>query len=87
MDFSVAAGFGSYLLGLNRKTYELSGGRETPGNSLGSYKDPGFGWITGFLFVTTFVGLAILIPLRKVLLPPFFSDFFKIFICRVVAII
>ncbi|XP_078439956.1 metal-nicotianamine transporter YSL3-like [Wolffia australiana] len=65
---AVGAGFGSYLLGLNKKTYELSGGAETAGNTPGSYRDPGFGWITGFLFVSTFVGLAILVPLRKVLI-------------------
>ncbi|CAA6663332.1 unnamed protein product [Spirodela intermedia] len=63
-----AAGFGSYLLGLNRRTYELTGGAETKGNTPGSYKEPAIGWITAFLFVTTFVGLAILIPLRKILI-------------------
>ena len=61
----MAGGFASYLLGLNRTTYELSGvGNE--GNNPGAIKEPGFGWMTGFLFVVCFVGLFVLIPLRKV---------------------
>jgi uncharacterized oligopeptide transporter (OPT) family protein len=57
-------GFGSSLLALNRKTYELAG-VSTPGNSPGSYKEPGVGWMTGFLFAISFVGLLNLLPLRK----------------------
>lgn len=64
VDF-YAGGFGSYLLGLNKKTYEQAG-IDTPGNGLGSYKDPAFGWMSGFLFVSAFVGLLALVPLRKV---------------------
>ncbi|XP_062226299.1 probable metal-nicotianamine transporter YSL16 [Phragmites australis] len=59
-------GFGSFLLGLNKKTYELSG-VNTPGNVPGSYKEPGIGWMTGFLLAVSFVGLLTLLPLRKVL--------------------
>ncbi|KAG8065541.1 hypothetical protein GUJ93_ZPchr0004g38813 [Zizania palustris] len=59
-------GFGSFLLGLNKKTYELSGA-SMPGNVPGSYKDPGIGWMTGFLLSVSFVGLLTLLPLRKVL--------------------
>jgi hypothetical protein len=33
----------------------------------GSYKDPGFGWMAGFLAAISFAGLLSLIPLRKVL--------------------
>lgn len=58
-------GFGSYLLGLNKRTYEQAG-VDTEGNSPGSYKEPGIGWMTGFLFVVSFVGLLALVPLRKV---------------------
>ncbi|TVU15027.1 hypothetical protein EJB05_38527, partial [Eragrostis curvula] len=61
-----AGGFGSFLLGLNKKTYELSGA-STPGNVPGSYKEPGIGWMTGFLLAISFVGLLTLLPLRKVL--------------------
>ncbi|PWA94987.1 YELLOW STRIPE like 3 [Artemisia annua] len=62
-----AGGFGSFLLGLNKKTYEQSG-IDTPGNVPGSYIEPGIGWMTGFLFVTSFVGLLALIPLRKIMI-------------------
>jgi len=55
------------LLGLNKKTYELSG-VNTPGNVPGSYKEPAIGWMTGFLLAVSFVGLLTLLPLRKVLL-------------------
>ncbi|PNT09151.1 hypothetical protein POPTR_012G028300v4 [Populus trichocarpa] len=58
------SGFGSYLLGLNRKTYEQAG-VDTEGNTPGSTGEPGIGWMTGFLFVSSFVGLLALVPLRK----------------------
>lgn len=60
-----AGGFGSYLLGLNRKTYEQAG-VDTEGNNPNSVKEPGVGWMTGFLFVSSFVGILALVPLRKV---------------------
>ncbi|KAI9384232.1 hypothetical protein POPTR_012G028300v4 [Populus trichocarpa] len=60
------SGFGSYLLGLNRKTYEQAG-VDTEGNTPGSTGEPGIGWMTGFLFVSSFVGLLALVPLRKVI--------------------
>ncbi|KAJ6748650.1 OLIGOPEPTIDE TRANSPORTER YGL114W-RELATED [Salix purpurea] len=41
----VGGGFGSYLLGLNRKTYEQAG-VDTEGNTPGSTKEPGIGWMT-----------------------------------------
>lgn len=62
-----AGGFGSYLLGLNKKTYELTGGA-TQGISAGKYKEPVIGWMTTYLFLACFVGLFALIPLRKVLI-------------------
>ncbi|MCL7032367.1 hypothetical protein MKW94_028070, partial [Papaver nudicaule] len=63
----IAGGFGSYLLGLNKKTYELAG-VDTDGNTPGSYIEPGIGWMTGFLFTTCFVGLLALVPLRKIMI-------------------
>jgi len=60
-----AGGFGSYLLGLNKKTYELSG-VSTPGNAPGSYKEPAIGWMMGFLLSVCLVGLLTLLPIRKV---------------------
>ncbi|KAH9685657.1 metal-nicotianamine transporter YSL3 [Citrus sinensis] len=62
----ITGGFGSYLLGLNRKTY-LQAGVDTPGNNPNSTKEPEIGWMTGFLFVTCFVGLLALVPLRKIM--------------------
>ncbi|KAI3836555.1 hypothetical protein MKX03_033043 [Papaver bracteatum] len=64
---TIAGGFGSYLLGLNKKTYELAG-VDTEGNTPGSYIEPGIGWMTGFLFTTCFVGLLALVPLRKIMI-------------------
>lgn len=58
-------GFGSYLLGLNKKTYEQAG-VDTKGNTPGSHKEPRLDWMIGFLFVISFVGLLALVPLRKV---------------------
>ncbi|KAA8525721.1 hypothetical protein F0562_007576 [Nyssa sinensis] len=66
-SIAVGGGFGSYLLGLNKKTYEQTG-VDTEGNSPGSYKEPGIGWMTGFLFLVCFIGLFVLIPLRKILI-------------------
>ncbi|CAN1831157.1 Metal-nicotianamine transporter YSL3 [Linum perenne] len=64
---AVAGGFGSYLLGLNRKTYEQAG-VDAVGNHPGSIKEPGVGWMTSFLFISSFVGLLALIPLRKIMI-------------------
>ncbi|RVW14898.1 Metal-nicotianamine transporter YSL1 [Vitis vinifera] len=66
-SIAVGGGFGSYLVGLNRKTYELAG-INTEGNSPTSIKEPGLGWMIGFLFLVCFVGLFVLIPLRKVMI-------------------
>ncbi|KAF8379955.1 hypothetical protein HHK36_027421 [Tetracentron sinense] len=66
-SIAVGGGFGSYLLGLNKKTYEQAG-VDTEGNNPGSYKEPGLGWMTGFLFVVSFIGLLALVPLRKIMI-------------------
>ncbi|KAH9610854.1 hypothetical protein KSS87_001997 [Heliosperma pusillum] len=66
-SIAVGGGFGSYLLGLNKRTYEQAG-VDTEGNVSGSYKEPGIGWMTGFLFVSSFVGLLALVPLRKIMI-------------------
>ncbi|EOY23662.1 hypothetical protein QUC31_008356 [Theobroma cacao] len=66
-SIAVGGGFGSYLLGLNRKTYEQAG-VDSAGNNPGSIKEPGIGWMIGFLFVSSFVGLLALVPLRKIMI-------------------
>ncbi|RAL46349.1 hypothetical protein DM860_015342 [Cuscuta australis] len=66
-SIAVGGGFGSYLLGLNKKTYEQAG-IDTVGNVPGSHKEPKLDWIIGFLFVVSFVGLLALVPLRKIMI-------------------
>ncbi|KAL2902933.1 Metal-nicotianamine transporter YSL1 [Bienertia sinuspersici] len=66
-SIAIGGGFGSYLLGLNKKTYELAG-VNTEGNSPASYKELKVGWMTAYLFIVCFVGLFVLIPLRKILI-------------------
>ncbi|KAF5731295.1 YELLOW STRIPE like 3 isoform 2 [Tripterygium wilfordii] len=66
-SIAVGGGFGSYLLGLNMKTY-VQVGVDTEGNNPWNTKEPGIGWMTGFLFVTSFVGLLALVPLRKIMI-------------------
>ncbi|KAJ4726717.1 Metal-nicotianamine transporter like [Melia azedarach] len=66
-SIAVGGGFGSYLLGLNRKTYQQAG-VDMPGNNPNSTKEPEIGWMIGFLFVSSFVGLLALVPLRKIMI-------------------
>nr|XP_016489802.1 PREDICTED: metal-nicotianamine transporter YSL2-like isoform X1 [Nicotiana tabacum]XP_016489803.1 PREDICTED: metal-nicotianamine transporter YSL2-like isoform X1 [Nicotiana tabacum]XP_016489804.1 PREDICTED: metal-nicotianamine transporter YSL2-like isoform X1 [Nicotiana tabacum] len=66
-SIAVGGGFGSYLLGLNKKTYEQAG-VDTEGNTPGSHKEPSLDWMIGFLFVVSFVGLLALVPLRKIMI-------------------
>jgi hypothetical protein len=63
----VTGGFGSYLIALDEKTYKLIG-TDYPGNRAEDVKNPGLGWMIGFLFVVSFLGLFSLTPLRKVAL-------------------
>ncbi|KAJ6307889.1 hypothetical protein OIU76_017635 [Salix suchowensis] len=67
-SIAIGGGLSSYLLGLDRNTYELSGGLKTEGNSASGLKEPEFVWMTGYLFLVCFVGLFVLIPLRKILI-------------------
>lgn len=66
-SIAVGGGFASYLLALNKKTYEMSG-VNNEGNSIKGVKEPGFGWMTGYLFLVCFVGLFALVPLRKIMI-------------------
>ncbi|KAG6659754.1 probable metal-nicotianamine transporter YSL6 isoform X1 [Carya illinoinensis] len=61
-----SGGFGSYMLAMNEKTYKLIG-VDYPGNRAEDVKNPGLGWMIGFLFVVSFLGLFSLVPLRKVM--------------------
>ncbi|KAL8216603.1 hypothetical protein R6Q57_023440 [Mikania cordata] len=61
-SIAIGGGFGSYLFALNKKTYELAGGSKSPG----TYKELHVGWMIGYSFLICFVGLFVLIPLRKI---------------------
>ncbi|XP_056689079.1 iron-phytosiderophore transporter YSL15 [Spinacia oleracea] len=60
----IQGGFRAHLLALNKKTYELA--RNSPGNPPGSYKELQLRWVIGYNLLVCFVGLFVLIPLRKV---------------------
>ncbi|KAL3817872.1 hypothetical protein ACJIZ3_003777 [Penstemon smallii] len=67
-SIAIGGGFGSYLLGMNKKTFELSGGATILGNTPSSIREPQIGWMTAYLFLVCFIGLFVLIPLRKILI-------------------
>lgn len=50
---------------MNEKTYNLIGA-DYPGNRAEDIKNPSLGWMIGFMFVVSFLGLFSLVPLRKV---------------------
>lgn len=60
-----AGGFGSYMLAMDQKTYELIG-PDYPGNRAIDVMNPSLGWMIGFMFVVSFLGLFSLVALRKV---------------------
>ncbi|KAK8955202.1 putative metal-nicotianamine transporter YSL14 [Platanthera guangdongensis] len=57
-------GFGSYLFGMSSRTAKQS----TEANSSQDIKDPHLGWMIGFLFLVSFLGLFSLVPLRKIMI-------------------
>ncbi|KAM0904574.1 hypothetical protein ACQ4PT_017933 [Festuca glaucescens] len=59
-------GFGSYMLAMDQKTYELIGA-DYPGNRAEDVKNPSLSWMMGFMFVVSFLGLFSLVALRKVM--------------------
>ncbi|KAK4754665.1 hypothetical protein SAY87_002769 [Trapa incisa] len=61
-----SGGFGSYLIAMDERTYQLIG-PDYPGNRAIDVINPGLGWMIGFLFVVSFLGLFSLVPLRKVM--------------------
>lgn len=62
-----SGGFGSYMLSMDEKTYELIG-KDYPGNRPEDVKNPALLWMMGFMFVVSFLGLFSLVPLRKVMI-------------------
>ncbi|KAL6903721.1 hypothetical protein ACP4OV_004534 [Aristida adscensionis] len=61
---SFSGGFGSYLFGMSGTIAKLS----TEANNAQNIKNPHLGWMIGFMFLVSFVGLFALVPLRKVMI-------------------
>ncbi|KAL6651069.1 hypothetical protein ACP70R_009994 [Stipagrostis hirtigluma subsp. patula] len=59
-----SGGFGSYLFGMSQ-TIASQAAEE---NDADNVKNPRLGWMIGFLFLVSFVGLFALVPLRKVMI-------------------
>ncbi|CAI9780459.1 unnamed protein product [Fraxinus pennsylvanica] len=62
-----SGGFGSYLFAMSERVVKQS---EKTQDGL-EYKNPELGWIIGFLFVVSFLGLFSLVPLRKIMIVDF----------------
>lgn len=62
MTFESAGGFGSYLFGMS----DVVAKQSTEANDAQNIKNPELGWMIGFLFVVSFLGLFSVVPLRKV---------------------
>ncbi|KAJ7519071.1 hypothetical protein O6H91_20G021400 [Diphasiastrum complanatum] len=60
-----SGGFGSYMLGLDPKTYNRIG-PDYPRNHADDVNKLSLGWIIAFLFTVSFLGVLVLVPLRKV---------------------
>lgn len=61
-----SGGFGSYIFGMSSKVAQR--GDKYLGKNA---KDPELGWIIGFLFVVSFLGLFSVVPLRKIMIIDF----------------
>lgn len=59
-----SGGFGSYLFGMSEEIAKQS-------SDPSHFKDPKLGWIIGFLFVVSFLGLFSVVPLRKIMVIDF----------------
>ncbi|KAJ7970161.1 Oligopeptide transporter [Quillaja saponaria] len=59
-----SGGFGSYLFGMSERISKQSSGTH-------DFKNPALGWIIGFLFVVSFLGLFSVVPLRKIMIIDF----------------
>ncbi|AQK53798.1 putative metal-nicotianamine transporter YSL14 [Zea mays] len=59
-----SGGFGSYLFGMSDKIAKQA----TEAKDANNIKDPHLGWMIGFLFLVSFIGLFALVPLRKIMI-------------------
>ncbi|KAJ0256136.1 metal-nicotianamine transporter YSL7 [Hirschfeldia incana] len=62
-----SGGFGSYLFGMSEVVAKQSVEANTPLN----IKNPHLGWMIGFLFIVSFLGLFSVVPLRKIMIVDF----------------
>ncbi|CAN1832019.1 Probable metal-nicotianamine transporter YSL7 [Linum perenne] len=62
-----SGGFGSYLFGMS----EVVAKQSTEANNAQNIKEPSLGWMIGFLFVVSFLGLFSVVPLRKIMVIDF----------------
>lgn len=60
--FWLTGGFGTYLFGMSETIAKQATEADNPQN----VKNPHIGWMIGFLFLVSFIGLFALVPLRKV---------------------
>ncbi|XP_042483109.1 probable metal-nicotianamine transporter YSL7 isoform X2 [Macadamia integrifolia] len=60
------SGFGSYLFGMSEVVAQQTGF-----NNAQNVKNPQIGWMIGFLFVVSFIGLLSAVPLRKIMIIDF----------------
>ena len=61
-----SGGFGSYLFGMS----ETIAAQAAEENNADNIKEPRLGWMIGFLFLVSFIGLFAFVPLRKVTMNP-----------------
>jgi OPT family oligopeptide transporter len=62
-----SGGFGSYLFGMS----EVVAKQSTEANDARNIKNPALGWMIGFLFIVSFLGLFSVVPLRKIMIIDF----------------
>ncbi|KAK6148186.1 hypothetical protein DH2020_019098 [Rehmannia glutinosa] len=62
-----SGGFGSYLFGMSERVAQQS----EHSKDVLEYKNPTLGWMIGFLFVVSFLGLFSVVPLRKIMIIDF----------------
>ncbi|XP_024975191.1 probable metal-nicotianamine transporter YSL7 [Cynara cardunculus var. scolymus] len=62
-----SGGFGSYLFGMS----DVIAKQSNEDNASQNVKNPSLGWMIGFLFVVSFLGLFSVVPLRKIMIIDF----------------
>ncbi|KAJ0914543.1 putative oligopeptide transporter, OPT superfamily [Helianthus annuus] len=65
-----SGGFGSYLFGMSDMIASQSSDSDSPTLNM-NIKNPSLGWIIGFLFIVSFIGLFSVVPLRKIMIIDF----------------